>query len=117
MTDITEENKEVEENPAKTKDLIRFLIAKRSDNYKCSQCGNDTWSIHNEAGLGTSESSSEGLDAESPVIQFEHDIRGYELAGITYGIHCSNCGYIVFTLASVVDSWIKENPSDEVNEE
>ncbi|KQT67861.1 hypothetical protein [Pseudomonas sp. Leaf434] len=119
MTDIPEDAQieEAEESVAKTKDFVRFLIAKRSDDYKCSQCGANTWSIHNESGLALDKPSGDGLNGESPVIEFEHDIRNYELAGITYGIHCSNCGFIVFTLASIVNNWVKENPADEVHEE
>lgn len=119
MTDIPEDTQidEAEESAVKTKDFVRFLIAKRSDDYKCSQCGQNTWSIHNESGLGTGKPNAEGLNGESPVIEFEHDIRGHDLAGITYGCHCANCGFVVFTLAAIVNKWVKENPADEVHEE
>ncbi|MCS3512552.1 hypothetical protein [Pseudomonas grimontii] len=117
MTDIIKENAEDEENePVRTYDFVRFIIAKRTEDYKCSQCGAGSWSVHNEASLTGGSSSSEGLDEDSPVIEFEHGIRGRDLVGISYGISCSNCGYLVLTQAAAVNTWVKENPQEDIHE-
>lgn len=93
-----------------SKQFVEFLRDTRGSNYRCPHCGNESWEIHNEAGM---TGSGAELEEESLVLVYMLPMSGNRYFIPVAILTCVKCSVVVQTSLQGVERWLSSKKESE----